>query len=183
MNNKKIILIVLVFLVVCYFDYTFILQAQFKSAEEVGEKIINTQKNIDKLNKELSNLEEQKRKMAGTSKEAILKAKKIIADEEIPLLLNEISDIANNNQIKIMQLKPAKEVKDLKHSNTPKAEAFGLRLITLELICDYHNFGKFLNILENNQVFLAVEELKISPIAGNYFSQNVRTVLKTYVRE
>ncbi len=183
MSNKKIILIVLVFLVVCYFDYTFILQSQFKSAKELGLEIINTEKNINKLNKELSNLEEQKRKMAGSEKEGLAKVKKIISAEEIPLLLNEISDIANNNQIKIMQIKPAKEVKDVKSSLPLKAQDFGLELITLELVCDYHNFGKFLNILENNQVFLTLEELKISPIAGNYFSQNVRMVLKTYVKE
>ncbi|MCU0652595.1 MAG: type 4a pilus biogenesis protein PilO [Candidatus Omnitrophica bacterium] len=184
--NKKLILIAIVAVFILYADYAFVLQPQLKNINDTGVKISKKKIDIDTLLKDLVKLQEAKRKAGETESSVLSKSKRILSDEDIPLLLNEISAIANICQIKIMQIKPVKEaVKEVKPVKVrpTKTRNFTAELITLELTGEYHNFGKFINILEGNEVFLAVDDFKISPISGNYLQQNIKMVLKTYVKE
>ena len=54
-------------------------------------------------------------------------------------------------------------------------------LINLDLICDYHNLGKFINALENSKVFMEVQELKISTKLQDYIKQKINLAIRTYV--
>jgi len=186
MNNKKLILIALLAVFFLYADYTFVLQPRLKNINSLSAKISKRRADIGSLSKDLAKLEEAKRKAKEAGNDIPAKSKSILSDADIPLLLNEISAIANNFQIKIMQIKPVKEiVKDAKGAKTKPAKArnFTAELITLELTGDYHDFGKFLNTLEDNKVLLIAEDCKISPLQGNYLQQNIKLVLRTYVKE
>ena len=53
----------------------------------------------------------------------------------------------------------------------------------MDLSAGYHQLGKFINELENAQVFVIVQELKIEPQPGNYLKQKAALTLKTYVKK
>jgi len=80
-----------------------------------------------------------------------------------------------------MQLSPVKEAKAVKIKGAQ--ENLTTELINIVLSCDYHRFGQFLNGLENSSTLLVVDEIKISPIAGDLFSQDIAMRLKTYVKD
>lgn len=179
-DNKKIALVIVFSFIIAYLDYNFVLQAQLQSNKLLHSKIIKIKKDMEKLGKDLSQMQALKNEQAKMGKEAFARVKKFIFLEELPQLLKEISDIANKNQVRIMQIRPTKEPKDKKSS---QAQNFVAELISLDTVCNYHRFGSFLNDLENSKNFLIVEELKISANPNNYFNQDIKLVLKTYVKE
>ena len=182
LDKKKAILILVVALVLAYLDYNFILSAQLKMVGEIKAKIVKLKTDINKLHKDLASLAGAQRKQQETAK-ATTKIKSLVTNGQVPQLLKEISDLANNSQVRIMQIKPEKEIKDAKAAKSAKAQNIAGERIKLDISCDYHHLGQFLNALENSEIFLAVEEMKINSLPNDYFHQNIRLELKTYVRD
>lgn len=173
LDNKKIFLIIFVFLIIIYLDFTFLIKKQFESLKTQGTKIAKLKKDLDTLAK----MQDLKNKQRQTNQKLFSKAKKLISEGEVPAILQDVSSIANKNNVNIMQIKPIKESKAL----APPTGKFSTLLITLDLFCDYHSLGKFINELENAQTFMAVQSMKITTQATDYLKQKVNLVLRTYV--
>ncbi|MGB4520836.1 MAG: hypothetical protein WBI28_02740 [Candidatus Omnitrophota bacterium] len=178
-NNKVLILIVLVSVVIFYLDYAFVLRLQLQSINKIKSNIVNKKKNVGTLHKELSEVQDLKAKRLSQGKEPV-RIKKFISEERMPLLLKEISDIANKNQVRINQIKLSKGL--AQDSKQLKLEKFFCVLIALDLTAEYHKAGSFLNDLEENETYFSVEEIKITPNANDLFHQGVKLVLKTNVK-
>ena len=76
----------------------------------------------------------------------------------------------------ITQIKPAYELQKT-------AVKFSPFLINLDLIAEYHNFGKFINTLENNEFLIVIESFKIEAQAKDPLRQKITVTLKTYVEK
>lgn len=181
LDNKKILLIILICLIILYLDFSFIIKLQLQGIRTVGAKIIKLKTDIDNLTKDLSRLEELRRTVTQTKQETVLKAQKIISEEELPLLLQDISDLANMHKVKIMQIKPSKDTK-AKEEAIAKVKILPV-MLTLDLSCSYHSLGSFINALENTKQFIAVQDLKIRRSSDDYFRRDVDLLLKTYVKK
>lgn len=180
LDNKKITLIVLVFAVIVYVDYSYVLKAQLDSKNSKAVKIAKLEKDLVKLEKDFALMQQNRGKQI-----AQLETKRLILESEIPGLLKYISGLANKNGIRITQMSPSKESrpreeKPSKDGNNPSA--FIPVKITLDLTCTYHRLGMFINELENSKDLIAVEELRIISNPGNYLQEKVSMVLKTYVK-
>lgn len=183
LDKKKIFLLILLSLVILYIDFSFIIKLQLKGVRSIREKIIKIKKDIGNLNKDLAALQNLKQKQTKVEKkqEEILKAKRIISEGQIPLLLQDISDLANRYKVKIMQIRPSKDAKA--KEEVIEGEAFLPITIMLDLSCTYHSLGSFINALENTGVFIAVQDIKIRRSSDNYLSGDVDLTLKTYVKK
>lgn len=179
-DNKTIILSIIIFLIIVYLDFSFIMQSQITANKNIGLKIKALKKDTEKFRKEFADFQEQKNKQKGQANNKMAKLKVLIAEGDIPDLIKEISDLANKNQIRIDQIKPTKEAKDTKQ---PKAEKFESIKLLLDLSADYHNFGSFINDLENGNVFLAVDKFKIAASPNDYFHQNIELTITTNVKK
>jgi len=180
-DKKKMILVFLVSLAVFYLFYSFLINGQLKAIRQKEPQIIKLKTSLDTLTKELAQVQELKNKQVKL--DTLSLAKKIISEEEKVSLLRNISDIANKNNIQIIQLRHAEESQSPKQEKTAAAVKAQLLLITLDLSCDYHSLGKFINELENAQTFMAVQSMKITTQATDYLKQKVNLVLRTYVRK
>ena len=182
LDNKKIFFIVLVCLLILYIDLTFIIKLQLQGIRTLTPKVIKMKKDIDNLAKDLSSMQDLERK-AGKDKAQIesLRPKEIISEDKILLLLQEISDLANKNQVKIMQINTSRDKK------APEEIIAGERLspiiITLDLTCGYHSLGTFINALENARQFIDVQDMKIIRDPRNYLLLNANLILKTYAKK
>ena len=182
LDNKKIFIIVLVCLLILYIDFTFIIKLQLQGIRTLTPKVIKMKKDIDNLAKDLSSMQDLERK-AGKDKAQIesLRPKEIISEDKILLLLQEISDLANKNKVKIMQINTSRDKK------APEEIIAGERLspiiITLDLTCGYHSLGTFINALENARQFIDVQDMKIIRDPRNYLLLNANLILKTYAKK
>jgi len=182
LDNKKIMLIALVSAIVFYIDINFIFMAQLKGFNKAQTEITRIKKDINNFKAESKKIKELESKQV--SPKAGLKEKRIITEAQFASLLQDISKIANNNEVKILQLKPFRQ--SLPANQDAKVKALGSFtpfLILLDLSSGYHNLGKFINGLENLESFVKVQEIKIEPFEDTYLNQKVNLVLVTYVKK
>jgi len=175
---QKIVLIILVGVAVLYVDYAFVIKLQLGSIGGTKAKIIKLNQDITALDKDLVLMQQSQGQM---KQKTPLKPKKIISEDEITRLLQGIYDLANKNNVRIIQIRPLKDSK-------AKEEVMGTQIIlpmaiALDLSCVYHSLGSFINDLENAEQFLEVQYFSIVRSSGDYMRQNVSLNLKTYVRK
>lgn len=172
LDKKKIIGIFFIAVVLVYLEVAFLMSLQLKAVKKADSDFKKLSAEKTRFEKEFSQSEKAQ---GGTQM-----TKEIIAEAEIPLLLQDITDMANKNNVRILQLNPVKAVKAKKGSPVTELNS---NLIALDLICDYHSLGAFINELENAPKFMAVEELRINPDADSIFQQSVNLVIKIYVKK
>jgi hypothetical protein len=80
-------------------------------------------------------------------------------------------------------MRPLKESTGGKQEKGAAMTGFIPLAINLDLLCDYHHLGKFINDLENAEILFGVEGIRITSQEGNYFQQKVNLILKTYVKK
>ncbi|MCK9604069.1 MAG: type 4a pilus biogenesis protein PilO [Candidatus Omnitrophica bacterium] len=178
LDNKAIILVIIVAVVIFYSDFSFVMAPQLKGIKELDPKIKKLKLDLDNFTRD-SRLIEQSRAQSKLS----IKGKKILSEEQVPALLNDISAIANKNNIRIMQVIPAKEAKGKEEKSLSDNSKFTPYSITLDISCDYHHLGAFINSLENAEEFMSVEEIDIIPDSANSLLEKAKLVLKTYVKK
>ncbi|MCX5668804.1 MAG: type 4a pilus biogenesis protein PilO [Candidatus Omnitrophica bacterium] len=179
LDKQKKILIVIFCALIIYVDTTFILKSQTSGIKSLNPKITRLKNDLLNLDRDLNNMRTAQGKQGLATQKAIARSSKILAEGQIPGLLQDISSEANKFNIQIGQIRPSRETVNAK--NVIAGDKITPILINLDLTCDYHNLGKFINELENLQVFLSVQELKISTQLPDYMKQKVTLVLKTYV--
>ncbi|MFH0739171.1 MAG: type 4a pilus biogenesis protein PilO [Candidatus Omnitrophota bacterium] len=182
LDKNKIILIVALCLILIYLDISFIIRAQARGISALQPKIIKLNTDINDLAKGLAAIKEfTQEKALAVRKGEPEAAKKIIQEEELPLLLQEITDTANGTSTKIMQIKPIKDPK-AKEEIVAGVKVMPL-MIALDLSCGYHSLGSFISTLENSKKFMLTQEIKILTNPENYLCQNVALTIKTYVKK
>lgn len=182
LDNKKIILILLVCLVILYIDFASFIKLQLHCIKTLTPKILNLKKDIHNLTKDLSAMEDLEQRQTTDKKQIeASKLKEIISEDQIALLLQGISDIANKNKIRVMQINTIRDIK------VQEEVIGGQKLlpitITLDLSCTYHLFGSFINDLEKAGQFIDLQNMKIMRDPNDCFIEDVNLVLKTYVKK
>ena len=182
LDSKKIMLILIVAFIFAYIDFSFLIKAQTNSIARIGPKIAKLKSDIDNTNRQLVILRNQPKVKEGSAN----KAKKIISENELNILLQEISDVANQNNVRILEIKPARGAPKTTavKTTTPKGPANqNFVLIPLDLTASFHSLGGFINGLENNQKLIIINELKIANDSNDYFKQKASLLLKIYVKK
>ncbi len=171
LDKQKLIALLIVFGLFIFLDFAFVIKAQSKAAGNAAKKISELKKNIKEIEskaKELALLQ----KNPGANLNS-LKPKKISPATELPLLLQEISDMAKENNVKVIQIVHSKGSK-------PKDKNFIPITIKLSLNCGYHNLGAFINTLEDAAQPVFADEIKITRNPNDIQKERVELSLKTY---
>ncbi|MFA5093247.1 MAG: type 4a pilus biogenesis protein PilO [Candidatus Omnitrophota bacterium] len=177
LDQQKKILIVIFAVLIIYVDSSYILKPQMAGLNSLNPKIARLERDLKNLNRDLDNMRNNKNKPNQDANKIVNRSSKIIAESQISGLLQDISTQANKFDVKIIQIRPARDM--------TKTAVIGDKLIpvliNLDLICDYHSLGKFINSLENDLVFMGVFDFKISTQVPDYIKQKVTLVIRTYV--
>ena len=186
LDNKKILLIALACAVIIYLELAFLLQGQFAGIKKVAGKIKKVGADIASLDKDLGNIQALQKKQDATKQKALQEAKRVITDDRVASLLDEISDLAEKNEVRIAQIRPLRQPLPqaaIGKGTAPAVARFSALLISIDLYADYHRLGRFINDLENGSTFLVVESLKISANPANYLKQSAQLGVRTYVKK
>lgn len=174
LDKQKIIFIVVVTLLLAYLDFSFVVSLQSGSLKQLNVKISKTKRDIDTTNRELIRMQQ----LEGSPEKGKAVIKQFITEEEIPLLLSEISNIANKDKIRITQIEPLKNP-DRIHDLGAAANLLPIA-IDLEITGEYHQLGAFLSDLENSTNFIAVNQISIISQRDDYNIQRISLRLITY---
>jgi len=179
-DDKTLLAVILFTAVFIYLDYSFILKAQVNALSSIQPKVSRIKADLDNFNRDYAAMSKMPDKEAQAKKADNLK--KVVEESDVASLLQDISDIANKADIKIIQLRPNKEALGAK-DKIPGLERLVPMTITLDMVGDYHQLGKFIHALEYGPNFVSVQEIRISSQPTDFFKQKINLVLKTYVKK
>ena len=180
-ENNPFLLIGGVILVVLLVDYFLVMQFQLRilgtlnpKISERSQELKTTQNNVERM--------PQYKKEAGRIKSELARAsRRIKTKEEIPLVLKDISRIANIHSVRIEEVfqdtsldNPILENSEGKYYILP---------VEIQARSSYHDFGRFLNQLENEGAIMNIPEFKIAASSGETAKHSIRLVINTVVLE
>ncbi|MBL7151593.1 MAG: type 4a pilus biogenesis protein PilO [Candidatus Omnitrophica bacterium] len=184
LDNKKIALIILASSVLLCLDYYFvIIKLQLQNLRNAAPKIQKFNNDLSNLSLQLDKMQQAKQEHLEEQQRLLREAKKIIPEGQVPSLLEEVADAAKSNSVELTQMKPVRQNLPPAKDKAAAGQNMAPLLIKLDVSCGYHELGHFINDLENNPVFMAVENLTITPQQKDYFKQKVELELKTYVEK
>lgn len=149
-----------VLLVIFLLDYFLLMKPQLDTFFKVNSKISvlsaelkEAKENITKKSFYLSEVQKLKKRVS----EANAKVK---PKEDLPSILEQISLLADQNKLKIDQILPNSENQTLVLEDNKK-KYYSLPIF-IQARSDYHNFGRFINSIENSDIFFNIKSFTIS---------------------
>jgi len=159
-NEKNPYYVICGFLVLLLLvDYFCVLQFQIGALNSLSPQIATLSNDIHTANTNIQK-SPQYRTDLKFLKEKLNKVNlKIRSKEEVPLILENISRIANKNGLKIEKIIPQTAEADpiLKNED---GQYFSVP-IDIEAKSSYHDFARFINQLETEEIFLMIPEISI----------------------
>ena len=169
-NKNKLIAVVAVISIILYLDFSFVLKFQMNALGKINPQVIRLKKGLQNLNSDLIAMQRHEQGLG------VGATKKLVAAGQVPWVIEEISHLANQQEVRISQIKPIRNLSD----ESSLAEEYSLIIIDLEATAGYHQLGRFLANLENHPILLGVEQLDIKQ-TKDPFEHKIKLRLRTYV--
>lgn len=181
LNDKQTLaLLVIVSVLIVYLDFSFIISKQFSGIRRMEPNLVTLRNSLGILTKDLNQMRAS-RALLGQAAKTTSAVKKVITEQDLPSVLQNIFTIAAENKVKISKISPQKEASDTKRLKSPA----GLKpyFISLEFDCGYDNLVKFLDSLYNAEVFMAGQNMSVVPGKEGFLAQKVELSLRLYVKK
>ena len=175
-NNNKLTLIIIFISIILCLDIAFILRFQVRALGTIKPKIVRLKSGMKNLNKDLIMMQRHQQGLR------VSEPKKIVPADQMPWVIEEISHLANQQEVRISQINPYRQLSQEEDSRRLKSkEEYSLIHIDLEVSAGYHQLGRFLADLENHSTFLEIAELDMKHSRQDPFVHKVKLKLNTYV--
>jgi len=178
-NKKEVTLFcILILLIFIFLYFTFFLkgdfQTMFSQISEIGSMktdMRNTKRDIGYEDILLNRLSSVEGKIANYER-------KLPAEQEIPMLLESVSDIARDSYVKILGIRP---VPFRGAVQKDQSEVYQEIPILISAKSGYHQLATFINNLENEDRFMEVSDIKIKSSRTTPKIHDVELIVSTYV--
>jgi len=179
-KNKQLVVIVGI-IIVFLIDLFVILPWQirslvnlFKITKEKKEALLQLEvdtKSLEPYKKQVLDLEANERGLNASIKN----------EDEVLFLIENISSIAKEMGIKIMQIRPIKDLDDALEVSS-KDSSYSEVQIEMSAKAGFHNFGRFLSKIENNKLFYKVDSLDIEVDDKDIYFQPIRVLFRCPIK-
>ncbi len=180
-DKDKEILILSAFVIIVLIDLIVILFGwqlrqmfgSYKSAKEKKQAIVS-------LDSDIVNLERYKKESVDLDKKISELKLSVVEEMDISALVENISNLAESNGVKITQIKPVIDNSEPKIIEAKDAK-FAEIVLQIKAKSDFHQLGNFISKIESAKSFLKVASLEIETDNRNYFIQNIELDLKSFI--
>jgi Tfp pilus assembly protein PilO len=156
-------------------------QAKLGEITILNGDIGNLQQSLDETKNNLQRLNQYNEEIALYRKRVEILNKKIRTKEDIPVALENLSRIAVESGVQIEQMMPDEARGEVVH------KAGDTKYIAIPIVIgarsSYHGFGKFVNSLEKEGIFLGFSDLGIMTNPSDPNQHLVKLVLRLAVTE
>lgn len=175
-RNFKYLAIVVIILTL---DLFFILMPQVRFLIKSVPVGINLNRKIAGINKDIAAGADLLKEYEGLKIGAQSRQNKIVPEAQSALFFSEISGLAKDSRVKLMQIKPGKIGKE--EARDAEGRSYYKMPIELELECAYHSLGIFVNKLESSVRYVRLLNLEINSVNEAPFEYPVRMTIEIAV--
>lgn len=143
-----------------------------------------TAKQVSEKKRDITQSQDLSEKQAKLEREIRVLNKKIERYQEgleqradIPKLLSELNKLADEIGVKLVSIKPGESTR----VPIPDTEQYFLEIpIEIEIKSGYHQFGRFVNKIENSRWVIRIEEFSIKRASGEEWIHDIDLNLSVY---
>ncbi|MDD5439561.1 MAG: type 4a pilus biogenesis protein PilO [Candidatus Omnitrophica bacterium] len=154
--------------------------------EPAMSKLLKRLKEVQGVRVDLSQLEDALKRqdllqtrMDDMNRKVSLYEKKLPRENEIPLLLEELSRMAKDTNVKIVGINPIRKMAAVQPDKTPKP--YKAIPIGITAVCGYHELATFINRLEGADRFINIGNISVKTTAGGKQPPTVDIIVYTYI--
>lgn len=170
-----------ILLLVLTIDYFAVLQFELRGLRLTAESIKNTEEDIAKLQADQARLGQIKNTLNKVKEDFNKMQGKIRSLQELPMILEDLSKMAVAAHLTVDQITPSREGQE------DFATIAGVKYFALPVVvtahCGYHNFGQFLNTVENSNVMFLLKDLRLEGSEKQNSAVSVTATLKVIVAD
>ncbi len=169
-----------VLLFIFLLDYFVIMRPQINTLTKLTPEISEMKGNVERTETNLLRLNDYRAQIKDFKNKVAQLGESVSAREEVPLLLEKISRMALENGVKINQIMPRPDSQELVLEQNDR-DYYTLP-VSVEAKSSYHAFGRFLNEIENDDMFFKPQAFVIAK--GNSGRNNsIKLIIEAIVYE
>ena len=174
---------ILIGIFVCIFvvDYFAITMWQVRALSTLNPKVSTLSKDLKQAQVDIKNVNQYRAQGNQLKNRMSTVGAAILSKEEIPVILDSISSLAKEFNVKINQVAPLKEEQKLVLSNS-EGQYFVIP-ISVRAKASYHNLGRFFNAIESNDIFMSISDFSIASTNDDPLRHQVSLTIRTFVNE
>ena len=177
-KNRNYILggvLILIFLL----DYFLVMSPQLKTLRTLNPKLGTMSTDIKSAKDGIAKLNQYRQDISKLNEQQDKANRRVITKEEVNWVLETISRIALDEHVRIDQIMPLKGSETVLLTN--KDGKYYTLPIMVNARCGYHDLGRFLNRIENGDVFLSVNDLSFAASGDDTSRHVAKLTFKTVV--
>ena len=178
-KQKKSLILILIIALILIGDFLFFMKPQWNILKAINPKLINILRDVKLAKIDIEQRSNFEKRYELARARMLYIEKQIPKDEEISPILDELSSISKENNVKITQLKPLKKNKEV-ILETDTGCYYRLP-IYIDALCGYHQMGMFLNKIEYSNIFMKLIEIEIVQNKNDLENHQIRLVIDTFV--
>lgn len=168
-----------VVLLIVLLDVFFLVLPQLGAIVDTNQQISKLTDDTQQVLTDRQRLGQLKKNLEASRLQLKTLSDKVRPIQEVPILLGIISNIANECNVKIDQLVPDK-LHQTALKSSPDGKYYALPVV-IKARCGYHMFGRFLNKLENENMFFVVQDFIIQnadkDVGVHSFSLTIKMII------
>lgn len=180
LKQKKVISYAVLAVIILILDFNFVLKPQVSTIIKATPKIKKIASDIKAFKEDQKNLSQLKQTLEAVKRKSVVLNKKIVQEDELLGLAEQISRIGREENIKITQISPTEDIKAKKVGSFSGGDIYPV-MINVNITGGFHQLGKFINRLENLEQFLKVASIEIKFDKQLYTSQKVNLILGAFI--
>ena len=178
-NRKYVIIGIIVFIFVVY--YFLVLNPQLSILRKISPEIMVLKQDLEKAQTDMGKMGLYQKQIDEFEGKLKTMGSRVQSRENVSLILERISELANKYDVRIDQIMPLTDKQEKLLENT-EGVYYSLPIL-IEGKSDYHNFGRFINGVENHEISLSIERFIIQDSSADAKKHTIRVTLNAVVVE
>ena len=177
-KNRVLVLFILVIAIILAAYFYFFLKPEIGALRKVLTKVAGLNKNIKEVDKLIDNIDSFKTRIADLKEKVGQYETRLPTKKEISSILNHLSALASQEDIKITGIK---ELETIKGEMQEGEQAYSGVPIEIDMKSGYHQLGKFISQIENSDRLMKIDDLEIKSTSENLTEHNVKLIVSSFV--
>ncbi len=170
-----------ILLVVLAVDYFAVLQFELGSLSTTNDQIKKSNDEIAKLQADQARLGQIKNTLKKVKEDFSKIQSKVRPLQDLPVILEDLTKMALAAHLTVDQITPSREGQE-DFATVGGVKYFALPVVVMAH-CGYHNFGQFLNNVENSNVMFLLKDLRMEGSEKQNSAVAVTATLKVIVAD
>lgn len=177
-SQKQIMMLIVVSSLIALIAYfNFLLKPQMRKVFSTVSMLNKSQNDLRSAQADIANIDKYKNDISMFEEKVDRYEKMLPAEQEIPSLLESLSTIAKNSNIKIVGITPTA----LREGSGARDRVYQEIPILISAKSGYNELGRFLSSLENSDRFMKVADIEIRSNRVMPKKHDVELLVLTYV--